>query len=106
MRQGGSLKFLGRAFRYILWFVFAAAIAWLLKRIFASAAQRQVRNADARARVNPAPSPKLLHRDPVCGSYIAEEISYPWEQGSETLHFCSRECLEHYRAGDRIAAGA
>ncbi|HEV2299857.1 MAG TPA: hypothetical protein VGR72_15225 [Candidatus Acidoferrales bacterium] len=100
------MKFLGRAFRYIAWFVFAAAIAWLLKRIFASAARQQTVAANTRARVSPAPSPKLLYRDPVCGSYIAEEISHPWEQGSETLHFCSRECLEHYRAGDRIAAGA
>ena len=100
------MKFLERAFRYIVWFVFAAAIAWLLKRIFASAARQQTVAANRCARVSPAPSPKLLHRDPVCGSYIAEEISYPWEQGSETLHFCSRECLEHYRAGDRIAAGA
>lgn len=93
-------------FRLAAWFVFAAAIAWLLKRIFASETQRRVSTANERTRVEPASRTKLLHRDPMCGSYIAEEISYPWEQGSETLHFCSRECLEHYRAGDRIAAGA
>lgn len=100
------MKFLGRMFRYVAWFVFAAAIAWLLKRLFAPAVQRQAGAANARTGVNAAPSPKLLYRDPVCGSYVAEEISYPWVQGSETLHFCSRECLEHYRAGERIAAGA
>jgi YHS domain-containing protein len=92
--------------RYIFWFVATVAVAWLLKRVFASAARRQVGSASDRLPVNPAPSPKLLHRDPVCGLYVAEEISYPWEQANETLHFCSRECLEHYRAGDRIAARA
>ncbi|HEV2488992.1 MAG TPA: hypothetical protein VGT03_04225 [Candidatus Acidoferrales bacterium] len=100
------MKFLGRMLRYIFWFVVAAAIAWLVKRVFASAARRQVETANQRPPVNAPVTPKLLHRDPVCGSYVAEEISYSWEQGNETLHFCSRECLEHYRAGDRIAAGA
>lgn len=104
--SGGVLKFLGRIIRYMMWVVFAAATAWLLKRIFASAAQRQVRSANARTGVNSAPTPKLLYRDPVCGSYVAEEISYPWKQGNQTVYFCSRECMEHYRAGDRIAAGA
>ena len=100
------MRFLARIFRAAAWFLFAAAIAWLLKRIFASDAERQVSTANARGRVEPAPRTKLLYRDPVCGSYVAEEISYPWEQGKETLHFCSRECMEHYRAGERIAAGA
>lgn len=100
------MKFLGQMLRYMFWFVVAAGVAWLVKRVFASAAQRQVDSADHRQPIASTASPKLLYRDPVCGSYVAEEISYPWEQGSETLHFCSRECLEHYRAGDRIAAGA
>lgn len=100
------MKLLGRMFRFVLWFLFAAAFAWLLKKLFASAERRQVDTANARNSVNSAPRLKQLYRDPVCGAYIAEEISYPWEQGSETLHFCSRECLQHYRAGDRIAAGA
>ena len=92
--------------RFAAWFVFAAAIAWLLKRIFASDGQRQVSAAKERTRVEQAARTKQLYRDPMCGSYIAEEISYPWEHGSETLHFCSRECMEHYRAGARLAAGA
>jgi YHS domain-containing protein len=100
------LKFLGRTIRYMMWVVFAAAMTWLLKRIFASVARSQIHAANASKGESQAPSPRLLFRDPVCGAYIAEEISYPWEQGNETLHFCSRECLEHYRAGDRIAAGA
>jgi YHS domain-containing protein len=93
-------------FRYIFWFVVTAAVAWLVQRLFASATRRQVGSANHRQPMTSAANPKSLYRDPVCGSYVAEEISYPWEQGSETLHFCSRECLEHYRAGDRIAAGA
>jgi YHS domain-containing protein len=91
--------------RYAIWLLFATIVAWLVKKVLANATRRTRDGIGGRAGVSPQAGPKLLYRDPVCGAYIAEEISYPWEQGKETLHFCSRECLEHYRAGDRIAAG-
>jgi len=36
-------------------------------------------------------------RDPVCGMFVSTELSHSLVRGSETLHFCSRECLERYQ---------
>ena len=36
-------------------------------------------------------------RDPVCGMFVSTELSHKLRQGSQTLHFCSRECLERYQ---------
>ena len=37
-----------------------------------------------------------MARDPVCGMFVSTELSHRLVQGSETLHFCSPECLERY----------
>jgi YHS domain-containing protein len=36
-------------------------------------------------------------RDPVCGMFVSTELSHRLVRGSETLHFCSHECLERYQ---------
>ena len=36
-------------------------------------------------------------RDPVCGMFVSTELSHCLVRGSETLHFCSPECLERYQ---------
>jgi YHS domain-containing protein len=36
-------------------------------------------------------------RDPVCGMFVSTEVSHRLVRGSETLHFCSNECLERYQ---------
>jgi len=36
-------------------------------------------------------------RDPVCGTFVSTELSHCLVRGSETLHFCSPECLERYQ---------
>lgn len=35
-------------------------------------------------------------RDPVCGIFVSTELSHQLKRGSQTLHFCSRECLKQY----------
>jgi len=42
-------------------------------------------------------------RDPVCGMFVSTELSHRLIRGTETLHFCSQECLERFR---RDAANA
>jgi YHS domain-containing protein len=36
-------------------------------------------------------------RDPICGMFVSTELSHQLTQGTQTLHFCSRECLERYQ---------
>jgi len=100
------MKYVERFFRYVFWVVVTAAVAWVVKKAF----QRAVRpSGTVSGRVEPrAPMAKAkeLFRDPVCGTYVAEDVAYSLMQGGENLHFCSRDCREHFRAGCRLAAGA
>ena len=32
-----------------------------------------------------------------CGMFVSTEVSHRLTQGTQTLHFCSRECLERYQ---------
>jgi YHS domain-containing protein len=47
-----------------------------------------------------------LHRDPWCGTYVSAEISFPFEQSGQVLHFCSQECRARYQRSARRAASA
>ncbi len=38
-----------------------------------------------------------MARDPVCGMFVSTELSQKLRHGGETLHFCSRTCLEKFR---------
>ena len=95
-----------------MWFAITAGIAWVMKKAVDRASRKRANAAREPVRVSPAA--KELFRDPVCGTYVAEDISYFCEQDRQTLHFCSRDCMEHYQrdlkhAGDRanrLAAGA
>jgi len=43
-----------------------------------------------------APHRGEMARDPVCGMFVSTELSQQLRRGKDTLHFCSRECLEKY----------
>ena len=88
------MRYLERFFRYVFWAVMTAAVAWIVKKAFERAAASQ--NANVRGHVptnGPMQRPKALVRDPVCGTYVAEDISYSLMRGSESLHFCSQNCM-------------
>ncbi|GIU74219.1 MAG: hypothetical protein KatS3mg004_1306 [Bryobacteraceae bacterium] len=38
-----------------------------------------------------------LHRDPVCGVYVSEQVAVRRETGGKTVYFCSEECAQKYR---------
>jgi YHS domain-containing protein len=45
-----------------------------------------------------APAGGELKRDPVCGTYVAENAAVTSKIGGRTLHFCSQACRDKYRA--------
>ena len=44
-----------------------------------------------------------LVKDPVCQTYVVMSRAVKAERDGVTVHFCSRECAERYRRGDRRA---
>lgn len=100
------MKYVERFFRWVFWALITAVVAWIFKKAFEQAG-RDSRTMAGRVQPSaPATKAKELYRDPVCGTYVAEEVAYSLMQGGENLHFCSRDCMEHFRAGSRLAAGA
>jgi YHS domain-containing protein len=95
------MEFLARLIEIVLWVIFAV---WLFRRIFGSRPKRRV-NPPRVENQPPAPT-KTLHRDPSCGTYVAEDISHRLEEGGKTLHFCSEECRMRYIARQRHSARA
>src|SRR5215467_10342684 len=37
-----------------------------------------------------------LHRDPVCGTYVAESTSYRRQVSGQTFYYCSESCKEKH----------
>jgi YHS domain-containing protein len=91
-KDGSRVGALARIFRFLLWVIFVAWIVWLLRWLVRRAAQRE---GSARP---PSMSARPLRRDPVCGTYVSEEVSYTLEHAGEVHHFCSLECRERFRA--------
>jgi YHS domain-containing protein len=57
----------------------------------------------------PRPSAAAAHsgemvRDPVCGMFVSTELTQKLRLGGDTIHFCSRECMEKYREEAKHAA--
>jgi len=44
-----------------------------------------------------------LVKDPVCQTYVVMSRALRSEVGGATVHFCSRECQDRYRRGERQA---
>jgi YHS domain-containing protein len=93
----GGVAFLARIVQILLWLVIATWLARRLVNLFASRAPKAVHPPGP-------PAPKQLHRDPWCGTHVSAEISHPLEQAGQTVHFCSAECRERYRASQQRAA--
>ncbi len=96
------MTFLARIARFLFWLLFVSwsvallgrMISWMLRSI-APRAGKDARQAGA---------PRHLHRDPVCGTHVSEEISFPLREEEATLHFCSEECRDRYAGSQRFVA--
>ena len=93
---------MGRLLSYLVELIFLILIAKMLGRalqgLFGPApgqrGNRPVRGESqdpSRMRVG------KTERDPVCGMFVSTELSHRLVRGSETLHFCSNQCLERYQ---------
>jgi YHS domain-containing protein len=93
---------MGRLLSYFVELVFVIVIAKMLGRAFQGLfGPSPSRGADRAAAGGPRNSSRMrvgkTERDPVCGMFVSTELSHRLVRGSETLHFCSPECLERYQ---------
>jgi len=85
---------------YLLNFVFVIIIGWILNRILGRLFGAPANPSGSRS-VPRSGSARVIEgqtaRDPVCGMFVSTELSQRLTRGKETLHFCSRACLERYQ---------
>jgi YHS domain-containing protein len=86
---------LARIIRFLIWTVFISGILWLLRKVFRRMEREAKRATPARASGPAHP----LHRDPVCGTFVAEEVAFKQEAEGMTYFFCSMQCREEFRSG-------
>jgi YHS domain-containing protein len=90
---------------FVILLLFLKMMARSLGSIFSSS-RIHIRTAGGGPSATPTSSPHQgeTARDPVCGMFVSTELSRQLKHGAETLHFCSRECMEKYQKGDEHVA--
>jgi YHS domain-containing protein len=71
-------------------------LSWFLIFLSALSLVRGLLRKVGRSTSNAQGVRRELKRDPVCGTYVAEDISLKTRVGQEVLHFCSRNCQQEY----------
>lgn len=86
---------------YLFDLIVALLFGWMLNRILRhlfGKPQVYFRRARGASSVGDLPTVRgEAARDPVCGMFVSTELSHRLTRGDQTLHFCSRECLERYK---------
>jgi YHS domain-containing protein len=93
---------MGRLLSYFVELIFFIVVAKMLGRAFQALFGPYLPRREDRAAEGKAPNSSRVRigkteRDPVCGMFVSTELSHRLVRGSETLHFCSHECLERYQ---------
>jgi YHS domain-containing protein len=91
---------ISRLLELLFWVVIAG---WALKRLWSWLVHPPLRGQPRRVSSS-APRPVgRLHRDPCCGTFVAEEIAWPLVEAGRTLYFCSEQCRSRYQARQQQA---
>jgi len=93
---------MGRLLSYFVELIFLVVVARMLGRALQGLFSPSPPRGENRAVGGEPRGPSLTRagetkRDPVCGMFVSTELSQRLVRGSETLHFCSHECLERYQ---------
>jgi YHS domain-containing protein len=93
---------MGRLLSYFVELAFLIVIARMLGRALQGLfsplpRRRENRVVEGESRDSSRMRVGKTKRDPVCGMFVSTELSHRLVRGSETLHFCSHECLERYQ---------
>jgi YHS domain-containing protein len=70
----------------------------LLRSVFAGFRRSASRPSTAPPPPPPARAGGVLHKDPVCGTYVSSDSGIAQTVDGELVYFCSPECRDKYRA--------
>lgn len=75
-----------------------AGLFYLMMRFGCGAHMVHGRGGHGTAHDHGGADPNESGKDPVCGMTVAAGQGYTKSQGSRTLHFCSKACLDKFEA--------
>jgi YHS domain-containing protein len=78
----------------LLLFLFVRAV---LRNLFAGARRSAPRPSPSATPPPPAHAGGVLHKDPVCGTYVSSDSAITGGINGQTLYFCSQECKDKYQ---------
>jgi YHS domain-containing protein len=83
---------------FVALLLFLRALVRNLRAVFGGS-HVQFRVSGGRPAPRPQPQPRAgeTSRDPICGMFVSTELPHRLRQGSETIYFCSPECLAQYQ---------
>jgi YHS domain-containing protein len=97
-------------FRVILELLLSIAVI-AIARVVLMGLMKGISSASSQAFQNPnsprsssAPEPPaagLLHKDPVCGTFVAETTRFRRQAGGDTFFYCSEACQQKHLASRR-----
>jgi YHS domain-containing protein len=98
-------SFLLELLDFVIFALFIMAMARKIGSLFRSP-QVRIRTSRGGHPTAPAAGPHRgeMARDPVCGMFVSTELSQQLRRGPDTVHFCSRECMEKYQKDVEHAA--
>lgn len=90
-----------RAILYLIVFIVAVSVIrsvlGIVAKFFGSMAT-PVTSAPTRAPGSGAGSPaESLHKDPVCGTFVAPSTAWQKAVGGKTYYFCSTHCRDQFK---------
>jgi YHS domain-containing protein len=91
------LRLLAYLFDFVIVVIIARLLNWILRTAFGTPTTNPAGSRSEGKSVNADVPKGETARDPVCGMFVSTELSHKLTDGGQTLHFCSRECLEQYR---------
>ncbi len=92
------LRFLGLLLAFIFFVPVIRMVMGLIGRAFVNFTLGQKPTAPQRAPGTPPPAPAggMLHRDPVCGTYVSESVAVKLNAKGQTHYFCSEGCRNKF----------
>ena len=90
-------RLLAYLFDLIIFVVIGRLIALIFQRLFGSSLDNQRKSQRSTSQAVPDARQGETVRDPVCGMFVSKELAHRLSRDGQTLHFCSRECMERYQ---------
>ena len=92
------LRFLGLLIAFLFLVPLLRSLLGFLARLFTS---WSLGGDQARGSASPrqVPAGGVLRKDPVCGTYVSEQVALKTVDGGATYYFCSEECRKKYAKG-------